>query len=134
MEDIETLELPRPGKTVIFACVHNAGRSQMAAYWFNHLADPKKARALSAGTEPAPQVHPVVVEAMKERGLDLSDAQPRKLTAGLASGAAYLATSEDARRALRYVELLRERERSWRTFSASCWADEQSTISHWAQA
>ena len=92
MEDIETLELPRPGKTVIFACVHNAGRSQMAAYWFNHLADPKKARALSAGTEPAPQVHPVVVEAMKERGLDLSDAQPRKLTAGLARGAAYLVT------------------------------------------
>ena len=79
-------------KTVVFACVHNAGRSQMAAYWLNHLADPKKARAISAGTEPGPHVHPVVMEAMKERGLDLSDAQPRKLTAELAKDAAYLVT------------------------------------------
>lgn len=77
---------------VIFACVHNAGRSQMAAYWFNQLADPTKARALSAGTQPGPHVHPVVMEAMKERGLDLSGAEPRQLTAELARDAAFLVT------------------------------------------
>jgi arsenate reductase len=78
--------------TVIFACVHNAGRSQMAAAFFNALADPAKARALSAGTEPGPHVHPVVVEALKEAGIDLTGARPRKLTAGLAQGAALLVT------------------------------------------
>jgi len=40
-------------KTILFACVHNAGRSQMAAAWFNALCDPKAARAISAGTQPA---------------------------------------------------------------------------------
>ena len=64
----------------------------MAAYWFNHLADSTKARAISAGTEPGPHVHPVVMEAMREQGLDLSDAQPRKLTADLARDAAVLVT------------------------------------------
>ena len=92
MEEIETLEYPRPLKTVIFACIHNAGRSQMAAYWFNHLADPDKVRAVSAGTDPAAHVHPVVLEAMKERGLDLSGAQPERLTPEMAKGAAYLIT------------------------------------------
>jgi arsenate reductase len=46
-------------KTVLFACVHNAGRSQMAAAWFNRLADPAKAVALSAGTEPGPHDWPL---------------------------------------------------------------------------
>ena len=78
--------------TVIFACVHNAGRSQMAAAFFNALADPAKARAISAGTQPVDRVHPEVVEAMKESGIDLSGAQPRKLTAGLALGAVLLVT------------------------------------------
>ena len=78
--------------TVIFACVHNAGRSQMAAAFFNALADPAKARAISAGTEPGPCVHPEVVEVMKEEGIDLSGARPRKLTAGLALGAVLLVT------------------------------------------
>ena len=55
-------------KTVIFACVHNAGRSQMAAAFFNKLADPSKARALSAGTTPGDRVHPEVVAVMKEEG------------------------------------------------------------------
>ncbi|HVJ89136.1 MAG TPA: arsenate reductase ArsC, partial [Labilithrix sp.] len=59
-------------KTVLFACVHNAGRSQMAAAWLNALADPKKAHAVSAGTKPAAHVHPIVVDAMKEVGIDLS--------------------------------------------------------------
>jgi arsenate reductase len=53
-------------KTVLFACVHNAGRSQMSAAWFNALADPARARALSAGTEPGACVYPEVVEAMRD--------------------------------------------------------------------
>jgi arsenate reductase len=79
-------------KTVIFACVHNAGRSQMAAAFFNELADPNKARALSAGTRPAQEVHPAVVEAMREVGIDLSGAKPQLLTAELAKGALLLIT------------------------------------------
>ena len=77
---------------VVFACVHNAGRSQMAAAWFNRLADLQKARAVSAGTAPADHVHPVVIEAMKEKGIDLSTSEPRKLTLELATGAAFLVT------------------------------------------
>ncbi len=46
---------------VLFACVHNAGRSQMAAAWFNEVCDRTKARAQSAGTQPGERVHPVVV-------------------------------------------------------------------------
>ncbi|HXX94319.1 MAG TPA: arsenate reductase ArsC [Planctomycetota bacterium] len=79
-------------KTVLFACIHNAGRSQMAAALFNLLADPEKARALSAGTEPGPRVHPEVLEAMRELGVDLSGVKPRKLTRDLASGAELLIT------------------------------------------
>ncbi len=78
--------------TVIFACVHNAGRSQMAAAFFNHLADPRRARALSAGTQPAEHVHPEVVAVMHEVGIDLSDAHPRLLTNELAAGAQLLVT------------------------------------------
>jgi arsenate reductase len=79
-------------ETVIFACVHNAGRSQMAAAWFNALADPAKARAISAGTQPGERVHPVVVDAMREAGIDVSGNTPQKLTAGLAGGATLLVT------------------------------------------
>ena len=78
--------------TVIFACVHNAGRSQMAAAFFNHLADPRAARAVSAGTQPGDRVHPVVVDVMKEVGLDLTRNRPRKLTEELAQGATLLIT------------------------------------------
>jgi arsenate reductase (thioredoxin) len=70
--------------TVLFACVHNAGRSQMAATLFNKLADPAKARAVSAGTEPGPRVHPEVVTAMRDVGVDLSMVVPHKLTDDLA--------------------------------------------------
>lgn len=70
--------------TVIFACVHNAGRSQMAAAIFNALVDPGRARALSAGTEPAAAVHPEVVAVMRESGIDLSGARPTRLTVELA--------------------------------------------------
>ena len=79
-------------KTVLFACVHNAGRSQMAAALFNKLADPSKGRALSAGTNPGPRVHPEVVTVMREEGVDLSDAQPQKLTADLAARGQLLVT------------------------------------------
>jgi arsenate reductase len=79
-------------KTILFACVHNAGRSQMAAAFFNSFADPTKARAISAGTEPAGHVHPEVVATMREVGLDLSTAHPQLLTADLAAGADLLVT------------------------------------------
>lgn len=79
-------------KTVVFACVHNAGRSQMAAAFFNQLADPAVARGVSAGTEPAARVHPEVVAAMGELGLDLSDAKPKLLGLELARMAARLVT------------------------------------------
>lgn len=79
-------------KTVIFACVHNAGRSQMAAAFFDATADPAKARALSAGTQPADHVHPVVVEAMREIGIDLAGARPQRLTDDLAASARLLVT------------------------------------------
>jgi arsenate reductase len=78
--------------SVIFACVHNAGRSQMAAAWFNRLADPEKARAISAGTEPGTRVHPEVQAAMQEVGIDLSAATPQLLTNELARGARLLIT------------------------------------------
>jgi len=83
-----------PGRphTVIFACVHNAGRSQMAAAFFNALADAGKARAASAGTDPGPQVHPEVVAAMREAGLDLRAAVPQRLTPELAKDATWLIT------------------------------------------
>ena len=79
-------------KTVIFACIHNAGRSQMAAAFFSALADPTRATALSAGTEPAERVHPEVVEVMREVGVDVSGARPTRLTDELARGAALLVT------------------------------------------
>jgi arsenate reductase len=79
-------------KNVLFACIHNAGRSQMAAAWFNALANPEQARGISAGTEPGTRVHPEVLEAMLEVGIDLSDATPRLLSAALAESAALLIT------------------------------------------
>jgi len=77
---------------VIFACVHNAGRSQMAAAFFNQLADPSKAIAVSAGTDPGLRVHPEVLTAMQEVGIDLSSAKPQKLTEELARDARLLIT------------------------------------------
>jgi arsenate reductase len=77
---------------VIFACVHNAGRSQMAAALFNAVADPTRARAVSAGTAPADRIHPVVVATMREVGIDLGAATPQRLTAELAAGATLLVT------------------------------------------
>jgi arsenate reductase len=79
-------------KTVLFACVHNAGRSQMAAALFNAIADASKARAISAGTEPGARVHPEVAVTMRELGIDLSDATPTLLTDDLARSAGLLVT------------------------------------------
>ena len=78
--------------TVLFACVHNAGRSQIAAALFNRYADPARARATSAGTQPAAHVHPEVITMMRKRGVDLSAQQPQKLTPELASTASWLIT------------------------------------------
>jgi arsenate reductase len=78
--------------TVIFACVHNAGRSQMAAAFFNRWADPTKARALSAGTQPGERVHPEVVDVLHEKEIDLSQAKPQRLTDELARQAQLLVT------------------------------------------
>jgi arsenate reductase len=78
--------------TVLFACIHNAGRSQMAAAWFNALADARKARAISAGTEPGTRVHPEVVEAMREVGIDVVHNAPQKLTDELAAQSKILIT------------------------------------------
>ena len=72
-------------KNVLFACVHNAGRSQIAAALFNKLASPAKARAISAGTRPATQVHREVVTAMRERGIELAAERPQLLTPELAA-------------------------------------------------
>ena len=79
-------------KTVLFACVHNAGRSQMAAALFNLRADPSKARAVSAGTQPGERVHPVVAEALGELGIDIASLRPRLLTPELAREASTLVT------------------------------------------
>ena len=72
---------PQPTKpSVMFVCVHNAGRSQMAAGWLTHLAgDTVEVR--SAGTAPADSVNPVAVEAMREVGIDITAAAPKVLTA-----------------------------------------------------
>ena len=79
-------------KTFLFACVHNAGRSQMAAALFNIYADRSQCRGISAGTQRAKRVHPEVVEAIREIGIDLSYSKPQKLTPELAQTASVLVT------------------------------------------
>jgi len=77
---------------VVFACVQDAGRAQMAAAIFNLLANPDKATAVSAGTQPGERVHAEVVIAMKEIGVDLSRARPRLLTGAVTARASLLVT------------------------------------------
>lgn len=79
-------------KTVIFACVHSAGRSQMSAAFFNKYKNRQDLMGISAGTEPASRVHPEVMTVMAEVGIDLSQAKPKLLTEDLAKGAALLVT------------------------------------------
>jgi arsenate reductase (thioredoxin) len=78
--------------TVLFACVHNAGRSQMAAAFFHAMANPARARGISAGTEPADHVHDEVVNVMRESGIELGGATPQRLTDDLARTANILVT------------------------------------------
>ena len=77
--------------TVLFVCLHNAGRSQMSQVLFERVADGRHT-ALSAGTRPAEHVHPEVVEAMRELSIDLTDREPRKLTRELAERADVVVT------------------------------------------
>ncbi|MEV5837652.1 arsenate reductase ArsC [Nocardia sp. NPDC052112] len=67
--------------SVLFVCVHNAGRSQMAAAYLTHLAG-DRVEVRSAGSQPAQQVNPVAVQAMREVGIDISTETPKVLTAG----------------------------------------------------
>ena len=73
--DAETTDKP----TVLFVCVHNAGRSQMAAGYLQHLAG-NRIEVLSAGSAPADEVNPAAVEAMAEEGIDITSATPKVLT------------------------------------------------------
>ncbi len=74
-EDPPTLRVP----TVLFVCIHNAGRSQMAAGYLRHLAG-DRIEVRSAGTEPADQINPVAVAAMAEDGVDITAEVPKVLT------------------------------------------------------
>ena len=69
----------RDKPSVLFVCVHNAGRSQMAAAWLRHLAG-ESVEVRSAGSEPADRINPVAVEAMREVGIDLTGQTPARLT------------------------------------------------------
>lgn len=77
---------------VIFACVHNAGRSQMAATLFNRNVRVGVATAISAGTNPGEAIYPEVIQVMADLGVDLSGAAPQRLTPELAAGARWLIT------------------------------------------
>jgi protein-tyrosine-phosphatase len=77
--------------TVLFVCLHNAGRSQMSQALFEQAADGRYT-ALSAGTTPAEHVHPEVLEVMRELGIDLSNRRPQLLTRQLAEQADLLVT------------------------------------------
>lgn len=79
-------------KTILFACVHNAGRSQMAAAWLRALGNPDRVRVLSAGTAPGTQVHPEVLTVMAEAGINLGDVVPTFLDDSLARQADLLIT------------------------------------------
>lgn len=78
-------------ETVLFVCVHNAGRSQMAEAIFNQLAN-GKARAISAGSKPADRVNPIAIEAMREIGIDISQNKPKLLTIELMEQASRVIT------------------------------------------
>jgi arsenate reductase (thioredoxin) len=77
--------------TALFVCLHNAGRSQMSQVLFERAAEGRH-RALSAGTTPGDRVHPEVVEAMRELGIDVADRVPRALTTALAEQADVVVT------------------------------------------
>jgi arsenate reductase len=78
-------------KKIVFACVHNAGRSQIAAGWARRLAG-GRLEVVSAGTQPGPHLNVQVVAAMREAGIELSGVLPQLLTPELARGADYIVT------------------------------------------
>jgi len=82
---VREVKLKRKMETVLFVCVHNAGRSQMAEAFFNHLAK-GRAQAYSAGTQPS-YLNPAVVEAMRETGIDISKNKPKLMTLEMAEQA-----------------------------------------------
>jgi len=77
--------------SVLFVCVHNAGRSQMAAGYLQHLAG-DRVEVRSAGSMPGNQVNPSAVEAMAEEGIDISSAQPKVLTTEAVQASDYVIT------------------------------------------
>ncbi|MFJ3337487.1 arsenate reductase ArsC [Streptomyces sp. NPDC086766] len=81
----------RPLASVLFVCVHNAGRSQMAAGFLSHLAG-DRIEVRSAGSAPGDQVNPAAVEAMREAGIDISAARPKILTAEAVQASDYVIT------------------------------------------
>ncbi|MCQ8835284.1 arsenate reductase ArsC [Streptomyces malaysiensis] len=80
-----------PAASVLFVCVHNAGRSQMAAGFLTHLAG-DRVEVRSAGSIPAEQVNPAAVEAMKEAGIDISEQRPKILTTEAVQASDYVIT------------------------------------------
>ena len=72
------MSVPAERPAVLFVCVHNAGRSQMAAGFLERLAG-ARLRVQSAGSEPADEINPVAVEAMREVGIDIAGARPQRL-------------------------------------------------------
>jgi arsenate reductase len=86
--------------TVLFVCVHNAGRSQMAAGWLRHLAG-DRVEIRSAGSEPAHQINPAAVQAMHEVGIDITGQTPTKLTWETAEASDVIGQGVDAVRPIR---------------------------------
>lgn len=79
-------------KTVLFVCVYNAGRSQMAAGLFNHIAQGKKAKAISAGIHPGLHVHPNAIAVLAELGIDISHEKPKAISREMLKNADLLIT------------------------------------------
>jgi arsenate reductase len=77
--------------SVLFVCIHNAGRSQMAAGWLAHLAD-GRVDVRSAGSAPADRINPVAVEVMREVGIDITGEQPKQLDSEAARGSDVIVT------------------------------------------
>jgi arsenate reductase (thioredoxin) len=78
-----------PEKTVLFLCVENAGRSQIAEGFFNKYA-PKRYRAISAGTKPVPKINPMAVEVMKEVGIDISNQISKDIAEDVVRNSTYI--------------------------------------------